>query len=79
MANGSVPGVSHMVTDVNGSGFTVSNGEARYTSAIYSGEFNMRLTELQDRVLHVPGRIPHGATPGKLSRHRNRRYSDLGY
>jgi hypothetical protein len=37
-----VPGVSRMVTDVNGIGFTVNDALAQYDSAIYSGEFNMR-------------------------------------
>lgn len=41
-AEGGVPGISHLVTDANGSGFTVNNASARYTSAIYTGELNAR-------------------------------------
>jgi len=37
-----MPGTSHMVTDVNGTGYDVTNGTARYTSALYSGELNVR-------------------------------------
>jgi hypothetical protein len=37
-----VPGTSHLVTDVNGIGFTVTDANARYTSAIYTGELNVR-------------------------------------
>jgi hypothetical protein len=38
----SIPGISHMRTDVNDVGYTVTDATARYTSAIYSGEFNVR-------------------------------------
>jgi hypothetical protein len=41
-ANRSVPGTSMMVTDVNGPFFTVNDATARYTSAIYMGEVNLR-------------------------------------
>lgn len=41
-ARASAPGLSLLVTDVNGTGFVVYDGEARYTSAIYSGEVNVR-------------------------------------
>jgi hypothetical protein len=41
-AQGAVPGLSRLVTDVNGTGFSVTNGNARYTSALYSGELNAR-------------------------------------
>lgn len=41
-AQASAPGLSLLVTDVNGTGFVVDNGEARYTSALYSGEVNVR-------------------------------------
>jgi hypothetical protein len=37
-----VPGASFMVTDFNHTGFTVVDGTARYTSALYSGEVNLR-------------------------------------
>jgi hypothetical protein len=37
-----LPGASHIRTDVNNSGFSVNNGMARYSSAIYSGELNVR-------------------------------------
>jgi hypothetical protein len=41
-AQTSLPGVSRMITDVNGVGFVVDDAQARYTSAIYSGELNLR-------------------------------------
>ncbi len=41
-AEASVPGSSFMVTDLEGTGFTINDGVARYTSAIYSGEVNLR-------------------------------------
>lgn len=37
-----VPGLSQMVTDVNGGNFFVNNAEARYTSEIFLGEINLR-------------------------------------
>ncbi len=41
-AQATVPGLSRLITDVNGTGFSVTDGAARYTSAIYSGELNVR-------------------------------------
>jgi hypothetical protein len=41
-AESTVPGISYMVTDLNGTGFAVTDGWAGYTSAIYSGEVNLR-------------------------------------
>ncbi len=41
-ANGSVPGTSVMVTDVNGPYFFVTDATARYTSALYMGDLNIR-------------------------------------
>jgi hypothetical protein len=37
-----VPGASLMLTDLAGTAFVVLNGEARYTSALYNGEVNLR-------------------------------------
>lgn len=34
--------LTHMLTDVNGTGYLVNNAWARYNSALYSGELNMR-------------------------------------
>ncbi|MCE5268578.1 MAG: hypothetical protein LLG00_11900 [Planctomycetaceae bacterium] len=41
-AHSDVPGLSAMVTDVNGPHFTVTDATARYTSAIYMGDVNLR-------------------------------------
>ncbi len=41
-AETSVPGSSFMITDLDGMGFTINDGAASYTSAIYSGEVNLR-------------------------------------
>jgi hypothetical protein len=37
-----VPGASFLVTDVNGANFAVDDIRARYTSALYNGELNVR-------------------------------------
>ena len=41
-ANAVVDGTSYMVTDVNGANFIVTDAQARYTSAFYVGEINLR-------------------------------------
>jgi hypothetical protein len=41
-ADRNVPGLSQMVTDMNGGAFFVNNAEARYTSQIHLGEINLR-------------------------------------
>ena len=41
-ANAFLPGISFMVTDVNGANFKVVDASARYISALYLGEINVR-------------------------------------
>ncbi len=41
-AFGELPGTSRMVADMTGTGLTVTDGTARYTSALYNGELNLR-------------------------------------
>lgn len=41
-AERNLSGSSYMVTDVNQTGFLVDNGRARYDSALYNGELNVR-------------------------------------
>ncbi len=41
-AHFAVPGTSFLVTDVNGANFAIDDAAARYASALYSGEVNVR-------------------------------------
>jgi hypothetical protein len=67
-ARASVPGTSFLVTDVNGANFIVENAQARYTSALYNGELNVR-HEYTDWLTLLAG-----FRMGQL----NERYSALG-